>query len=136
MKVYFTGTLMTPDGTDTNCYGEPCLEGHGYTMDIGWVDPDWSLWEVQPDREDVRPDCMDADDDEQTPAEWLADVLDKRLHGVWLEWDGRDVIYDSEEHRNEATGESLMMAAHPQGFTARQIDEALTLLRTKYQRIS
>ncbi len=39
-KLYFTATIITFDGCDTNAYGEACEPGHGYTERSGWWDPD------------------------------------------------------------------------------------------------
>src|SRR6266540_1100081 len=76
--IYYTATIITFDGSDTNAYGEACEPGHGYREDSGWWDPKRSYWTVQADRARVTPDiCPDRPD----PRQWLAARLPARLTG-------------------------------------------------------
>jgi hypothetical protein len=56
--LYWSATTITPDGSDTNAYGEACEPGRGYTEQSGWWDPDGDFWRVheRDRRDDVRPD--------------------------------------------------------------------------------
>jgi hypothetical protein len=55
-ELYFSATIITLDGSDTNAYGEPCEPGQGYSEHSGHWDPDRSYWRVHEHRDDVRPD--------------------------------------------------------------------------------
>jgi hypothetical protein len=57
-RVYYTGDLITPDDTDTDVYGEATEEGHGATLESGWISPDWSSYVVHENRGDVAPDTV------------------------------------------------------------------------------
>lgn len=54
MRIKFTADVITPDGSDTNVYGEPCEPGQGDTLTQGWYDPEWSRTEVFEHPEYVR----------------------------------------------------------------------------------
>lgn len=125
-QVFYTGDLRSPDGSDTGVYGDPCEEGHGETMESGWVDPNWSLFAIWEDREDVRPDVMD-DDEERSPAQWLADTITDRL-GVVESFDGRGTFYAADGIDNYQTGENMTLAAHAEGFTDDELAEAHNLM--------
>ncbi|GIH16124.1 hypothetical protein [Rugosimonospora africana] len=83
--VYYTATIITFDGSDTNAYGEGCEAGRGYREESGWWDPTHHYWKVHPQRSAVTPEvCPDGAD----PASWLADRLATRL-GSLDGYDGR-----------------------------------------------
>jgi hypothetical protein len=70
--LYYSATVITLTGGDTNAYGEACEPGHGYTEQSGYWSPDRDYWTVYSCRDDVDPDVY-VDDSRLTPAEWLAD---------------------------------------------------------------
>ncbi len=131
-QVWLTGTLVTPDDSDTSVYGDPTEPGHGEVMVTGWVDPDWSLWQVEDDRDNVRPDVMDADE-ERSPAQWLADTITSRcgsaepdsMPGVPHWFSGVDAV------DNYGTGQRITVDAHPEGFTEKEMVEAAKLMGVK-----
>lgn len=125
-QVFYTGDLRTPDGSDTGVYGDPCEEGHGESMESGWVDPDWSLFCIWEDRDDVRPDVRDTDED-RSPARWLADIITDRL-GVVESHDSRGTFYAADAQENFSTGEIMHLAAHAEGFTDDELNEAVDLM--------
>lgn len=129
--IYYTGDLIVSDGSDTNCYGEECEPGHGYTLTSGWCDPDWSRWEVVEDRDHVSPDVYEPDEydleDGMTPATWLAKRLTDRL-GAVEQWDGGSTIYEVDAYEHPYQGKSIRLAAHPEGFTSDEIEEAVRLV--------
>jgi hypothetical protein len=114
----------------TNVYGEPTEEGHGEVMSSGWVSPDWTLWEVHEEQEQVTPDVMDEDDEEpvQTPAEWLAETITSRLGSV-DQHDGGNTFYASDATTHHYDGKSIRLAAHPKGFTDEEMRQAWELTR-------
>jgi hypothetical protein len=79
--IYYTATIITLDGSDTNAYCEPCEPGQGYSEQSGHWDPDRSYWRVHDSRDDVRPDVY-PNQSEQAPAQWLADQLGERLGNI------------------------------------------------------
>lgn len=109
VQIFYTGTLITPDGSDS-FDGEPCEEGTGATVTDGWVSPDWSRKDVYDNREDVAPDTYTPDDGPLI--EWIAERLGTRLIGI--EDNGGDVrtFYSSDADTDPYTGVSLRMAAH------------------------
>lgn len=125
-RVFYTGDLITPDDTDTDVYGAPTLEGYGATLASGWVDPDWTRWAVYENRDDVRPDVMD-DDDEREPAKWLADTIADRLG--WCE-DNGGWFSAVDSVVNYSTGDEILLSAHPDGFTEEEIARASELMRS------
>lgn len=129
--IYYTGDLIESDDTDTNVYGEPTEPGHGEVMTSGWVDPDWSTWTVYEDRDHVRPDVYEPDEydieDGITPAKWLAEQVTKRLGGIDTP-DGSDWFRAADAHTHGYDGKSITLAAHPEGFTTDEIDEAVRLM--------
>jgi len=76
--LYFSATIITLDGSDTNAYGEGCEPGQGYNEQSGHWSPDQSYWTVYPDRSQVRPDIY-PERGSRTPGRWLADRLTARL---------------------------------------------------------
>jgi hypothetical protein len=76
--LYYSATVITLTGGDTNAYGEACEPGHGYTEQSGHWNPDHSYWTVYPSREDVTPDLY-PDSTTLTPAQWLARRVTARL---------------------------------------------------------
>lgn len=126
-RVFYTADVITPDGSDTWVYGDPCEPGTGATLESGWWSPDWSRWEVYEEPEHVAPDVYDPELRDESPAEWLARVVGDRLGAV------EDVSSDSswyaaDSQENYETGADLRPAAHPEGFTPEELAEAVRLL--------
>jgi hypothetical protein len=132
--VYFTGDVRTPDGSDTSIHGDPTEEGHGESLETGWIDPDWSLSTVHDKHTDVRPDIFDpADfdpaDESRDPAVWLVSVLDNRLNGIERQPGGTGTIYSADHiDVNHYTGVTVHLAAHPEGFTEDEITRAWAII--------
>jgi hypothetical protein len=80
-ELYFSATIITLDGSDTNAYGEACEPGQGYREHSGHWDPDRAYWRVHEHRADVRPDVYPPQCG-QTPAQWLAARLRERLGSI------------------------------------------------------
>ncbi|MDT5025778.1 MAG: hypothetical protein QOE61_2204 [Micromonosporaceae bacterium] len=101
--LYFSATIITLDGTDTNAYGEACEPGHGYNEQSGHWSPDQSYWTVHLDRSQVQPDIY-LDRGSRTPGQWLADRLTTRL-GTLETVDG-NTFYGAREaiHPGRLTG--------------------------------
>ena len=95
LVLYFSATIITLDGSDTNCYGEPCEPGKGYTEQSGHWDPDRSYWRVHEQRADVTPDVYPAGG-HRSPARWLADRLLARL-GTIASYEGGHSFYGARE---------------------------------------
>lgn len=128
-QVFYTGDMIVPDGSDTNAYGEPCEEGAGYELHQGWVDPEWSRFALWEDRDDVRPDVY-GDDEDKSPAQWLADTITERCG--WVEASDSGVprwFTAGDPLVNHTTGEEVTVAAHPEGFTDEEIVEAYRIMR-------
>jgi ribosomal protein S18 acetylase RimI-like enzyme len=87
-ELYFSATIITLDGTNTNAHGEGCEPGKGYTEQSGWWNPDRSYWRVHAERDDVTADVY-PDGEDRGPARWLADRLVARLGAVDSYDDGR-----------------------------------------------
>ncbi len=152
-ELYFSATIITLDGSDTNAYGEGCEPGKGYTEQSGWWNPDRSYWRVHAERDDVTADVY-PDGEDRGPARWLADRLVARLGSVESYDDGR-TFYGAFEavhpgrltdlaapenpgaahalafiRRGVArTGQRFLTAAgHAHGFTNSEVTEAAQLL--------
>lgn len=124
-EVFFTGTLITPDGSDSYG-GEPCEPGSGATVQDGWVDLRWTRWEVYENREDVRSEVYEPEDG--NPAQWLAEAVAERL-GATEDSNSAPAWYAVDPDDNVQTGQSIRLAAHAKGFTDEEIAEADRLLR-------
>jgi hypothetical protein len=113
VEIYYTGDLMTPDGSDTDCYGDGCEPGSGFTLENGWVDPDWTLSEVRESHDDV---CPDAYDPENGPLiEWVTDTIISRI-GLPEEGSERGTFYACDsEIISHYTGQEIRLAAHVYG---------------------
>jgi len=127
-QVFYTADLITPDGSDTDVYGDSCEVGHGATLTSGWVSPDWSRWDVYENKEDVKPDVYANDDGDV--AEWLARVINDRLgavegHALDTSW------YAVDADENYTTGVNRHMAAHPEGFTNAELYHAFNITQRK-----
>src|SRR6266511_1711623 len=79
--VFYTASIITLDGSDTNADGEACEPGHGSTERCGWWEPDRSYWRVREHRADVTPDVFPPGE-QRSPARWLAAQLTARLGTV------------------------------------------------------
>jgi hypothetical protein len=137
MRIFYTGDLIVPNGSDVSIYGEGCEEGYGADLTSGWVDPDWSLGEVRELREDVRPDVWCADDGPMI--EWIVERLDNRLNGVQVEDVGsmsRGTFYAADPtgpYDSAYTGVELLMAAHVEGASPEMLaDVVRRLVRQRY----
>ncbi len=112
--IYYTADILTPDGTDTNCYGDPCEAGQGYELAFGWIDLDRDSFTVQDEKTDVRPDTILSDDarfdDGYTLDELIVMDLEDRL-GVLDSYDG-GTAYAADAILNTKTGESVSSAGH------------------------
>lgn len=120
VRIYFTGTLISPDDSDTNVYGEPVEEGYGQSMESGWVDPNWGLMTIFPNKEDVRPTVIDLHDqyDREELEERFGGNLDDMILakigdtlGAIDSWDG-ETAYAADPIEDYRTGKSMMLAAH------------------------
>jgi hypothetical protein len=130
---YLTGDLVEPDGTDENCYGEPCEPGHGYELHSGWVDLEWSTWQVHEDRDNVRPlvyEPDEYDDVDFNHVRWLAKQLGEQLTGT-PHYDGGGTVYSDGAYEHPYDGRSITLTAHPVGFTDDEIASAIDHLTTK-----
>lgn len=112
--IYYTADVFTPDDSDTNVYGEATEPGYGMTMISGWWDAAWSLFDVFPDKDDVRPDTIE-DDDERLTEGWTLDDLiiqdvTARLGSLDSFEDG--TAYAADPIENYKTGVHTMVAAH------------------------
>lgn len=76
--LYYSASVITLTGGNTNAYGEACEPGHGYTEQDGFWNPDADYWTVHPSRHDGTPDIY-PDDCPHDPAQWLADQITERL---------------------------------------------------------
>lgn len=109
-KIYYSGTLITPDGSDHSPHGDPCEPGTGATMRHGWVDPSWSRYDLYDDYSDTTPDIWEPADGPLI--DWLIDMISQRLGHVELP-SGPDVIlYATESDDDMTTGKSISLAAH------------------------
>lgn len=147
-KVYYTGDLITndepckyPDFTECQCSdlcGDGTEHGYGQTLHQGWVDPDWSLWQVEYNHDNVRPDLpfgtvfepdayaiaeaivgdvlydahlsWSTTEYYRTYEDTLLDTICDRL-GAIDSWDG-ETAYAADEIQDYRTGESVRLAAH------------------------
>ena len=154
--LYYTATVVTMVGSDTNAYGEACEPGHGYTEQSGWWNPDRDYWSVHPGRDQAQPDTYPSSG-ELPPAHWLAIRLTDRL-GPIDHFDGERTFYSAGEatwpghpigtvtsepapaliaddandsrrhHPNPAGVKTLTAAGHAHGFTDQEILKAARLL--------
>ena len=108
-RIYFTGTLITPDGSDSDVYGDGCEPGEGMTMDTGWLSPDWSRFDVYENRDDVSPDVWSADDGPMI--DWIVERVHARCGWVEDNHDGR-TYYAREADEDIYSGKSMSVAAH------------------------
>jgi hypothetical protein len=76
--LYYSGSVITLTGGNTNANGEGCEPGHGYTEDCGFWNPDGDYWTVYPSRNDVDPDIYPGYSP-LSPAAWLAEQVTDRL---------------------------------------------------------
>lgn len=125
VEIRYTGTLITPDDSDTNGYGEPCEPGYGYEISDGWVDPAWSLWDVREEYPETPHDTIDTGDDYDLDSlldEYggdLEDMIRDRVSRVIgsIDSEGWGTFYASDPLTNYRTGETLTLAAHIKGGT-------------------
>jgi hypothetical protein len=131
LRIYYTGDLIIPDGSDTGVYGDPCEDGMGATVESGWVDPGWSLGVVRESQEDVRPDVWEPDDGPMI--EWILERLSDRLNGVEVESAGESGTFyacDATGPYDAAyTGVSMMLAAHVEGASPEMLRAVCLALR-------
>lgn len=116
VHIHYTGDLIKHDGSDY-ADGEPCEEGTGFTVESGWVSPDWSRREVYAERDDVAPDTYDAATDGPL-IDWLCERLDSRLSVIELSGNiGESTYYSGEADTDPYSGDSITLAAHIDGAT-------------------
>ncbi len=112
--IYYTADLFTPDDSDTNVYGEPCEAGYGETMESGWYDPAFDTWTVFEEKDSVRPDTIEDDDDRFEDGWTLEDLISMDIGDRLGAIDNHDGYswYASDPVMNYTTGERVMIAAH------------------------
>lgn len=108
--IYYTGTLITPNGSDVSIYGDGCEEGTGADMENGWVDPRWSRSTVYENREDVRPDEWTPEDGPLI--DWLIDRITERLGWVDSPTSADWFAGTEDVNGDPYTGVSLTLDAH------------------------
>jgi hypothetical protein len=128
--VRFTADIIRPDGSDTDVYGEPCEEGHGYVVESGWYAPSWSRDTVSDNPDYAQVDRW-SDDDSTDPVTWLADVLTERLGLVGSVGPFGTSIYAAESDTDPYTGVAVRVAAHPDGFTGDDVSAAIDVMRAR-----
>jgi hypothetical protein len=118
-KLWYTAEKITYDGSDSDCYGEPCEPGTGFTMESGWVDMSWSISTLYPGAEGVAPEVWELHDGPLI--EWLADTIIRRLGWVELNTDspasataGTSTTFYAEdfEQVDAYSGDSVRLAVH------------------------
>jgi hypothetical protein len=111
-EIRYTATVIVPDDTDTDVYGDQCERGYGATMFTGWYDPDWSRWDVFESREESAVDEITAEEveDRGTLEDAILSVIRDRI-GALDSWDG-ETAYAADEERDYRTGVTVMATAH------------------------
>lgn len=122
ITVQFSGDLITPDGSDTDGYGEPCEPGSGSTYASGWWAPRWTRFEVSDDP--AYADTFTMPEDEEDPAVWICDTVGEYMNWSAVEWDGGETIYAADAIEDYRTGRSIRPAAHVTGATPAQLEAA------------
>jgi hypothetical protein len=131
-RIFYTADVIRPDGSDTFVYGEATEEGHGATLESGYISPDWSRSTVYENRDDVAADVY-ADDD-GSHVIWLAARIADRLGTV--EDNGDGTLYgqsDIAEGTRESIedGISVTAAAHVEGFSPEEISLAVRMVDSR-----
>ncbi len=127
-QIFYTADVIVPDGSDTDVYGEPCEPGHGAVLNMGWISPEWSRFEVHEKPEDVAPDVFEPDDETDDPAEWLASQLNLRL-GMVEDTTSSPTFYAIDASEQHTTGTSARLAAHAKGFTDEELERAYLIMQ-------
>lgn len=129
-RIRFTATIVTPDGSDTNVYGDPCEPGYGAIMEDGWWNPDWSPWEVWPEPESSKVIFVDGSDVDdylqwfaETPmdrAEALRAVVLRAITEELGALDSFDGVtaYAADSLTHYGTGADVLPAAHVEWFAS------------------
>lgn len=125
--IRFTADIVTPDGSDTDAYGEPCLPGHGYKVESGWWAPEFSRFDVSDDPTYATTFVYHDDPDAEGPVEWLVTTLRNLLPGGVEDSDGRN-YYAAGVLTDHATGTTVRPCAHIEGFSDEEIEAADAVL--------
>jgi hypothetical protein len=115
-ELWYTGDKVHYDGSDTDCYGEPCEPGTGYTLEHGWVDPCWSRGDIFGSADQVSPDVWERFDGPMI--DWLVDKITERLG--WVEMSGlettagtpRTFYAETDEEIDISIGDRIRLAVH------------------------
>lgn len=140
-RIFYTGYVITPDGSDTSFEGDGVEEGTGTTSEGGWMSPDVSMLWVRETQGEVTPDVFEPDEfdelDDRDPAAWLAKTLghysrlyEVQTEGVKFDPDGT-IFYSSYQHEVDPSGIKVTLQAHVEGFTEEEIAQAIYLLDRK-----
>src|SRR4051812_16865651 len=76
--LYYTASVITLTGGNTNADGDPCEPGHGYTEQDGFLEPRRRLLDGPPVPRRRRPGHLPRRQPAE-PAEWLAEQITDRL---------------------------------------------------------
>jgi hypothetical protein len=120
LSVRYTADVISPDGSDTDVYGEPTSPGDGYVLSSGWFAPDWSLYTVSDDPAYGQVDRWSTE--EGDPVTWLRARLTEHL--VTVDHAEVGTFYSAATHSNMA-GETTTVAAHAEGFTSEELAAAI-----------
>lgn len=125
--VRFTADLIIPNDTDTDCYGEPCEPGCGYSVQSGWWAPRFTTYAVSEDRDYADTFTYAGDDIDLSPPAWLVHTLSEYLPGG-IELGSAPSFCANGTLENHTTGESVRPAGHADGFTDAELNTAIALL--------
>lgn len=122
MYVSRTADVITPDGSDTDVYGDPTEDGHGATLTHGWWAPEWSRWAVSEEYDPAA--VLTHTPEDGQPVAWLARMIVCTV-GTPDCWDGGRSIYSADACEDYATGVHVRPALHPEGFTPEEVAQAV-----------
>lgn len=105
-----------------------CEVHEGDSCQSGWLDPDWSLFEVGGNREtDAVPTVMP--DDVDDPAQWLAEQVGQRIGPVQCHHTDRPGAWMAvDAQQNIETGMFSQVRALAEGFTMAELARANHIL--------
>lgn len=143
-RIYIAGTINKWNN-DPDDMVRAEMNENGPEQVHGWIDPDWSMWQVHESRRDVRPDVYDFDDfdpdfPDTTIAAWVAkrvawhigaiDSADVSRPGEAVFY-AADAYTDLRHDERSDTDDDVSLSAIVTGIDVDTLNEIIALLESQ-----
>ena len=100
-----------------------------YVERNGWISPGYSWFDTYKSKDEVEPLAVYDDNDERSPALWLADTIYDELG--FVELGAGDTFTRSDQYDSYETSETASLCAVPFGFSQDELNQVRIILSSR-----